>query len=234
MPALKNEHHEIFAQALADGKPLLRAHELAGYKPDWRNANVIRRRTDVQQRINEIAGQKAHMQAAAQERAIEKAAVSKAEVFKELAILAFSDIGEIISWGEPTAIRDPDTGELLRTPNGELQVTHNPVLKSMDQLPDRVRRTIKDISFGQFGYPKIKLYSKDRALEKLGRELGMFQIAALDPQGRSTPEEVKRNEEARAQLRALLENEAAQWHRPEPQAQIAKPNGKGNGKNGSS
>jgi hypothetical protein len=52
MSVLKNTRHEIFAQQVAAGKPLLEAHEIAGYKPNQGNAGTLEMK--VRERIREI------------------------------------------------------------------------------------------------------------------------------------------------------------------------------------
>lgn len=71
MPVLKNQKHEIFARAVAQGRTADQAYEEAGYKPNRHNASRLRNTNEnVRARIEEIKGQKT-------EKVIEKAAISR-------------------------------------------------------------------------------------------------------------------------------------------------------------
>lgn len=88
------------------------------------------------------------------ERRREKATVTADRVVEELAVIAFSDLGEAARWG-PTGVK----------------------LLDSKTLEERVRRAIESV--GETGSGKarrmtIKQHSKTKALELLGRHLGMF------------------------------------------------------------
>ena len=78
--ALKNARHERFAQEIAAGKGLEEAHGLAGYRADRRNAQHLRQRDDISRRIEEILANREKVAAKVAERAIERAAITKADV----------------------------------------------------------------------------------------------------------------------------------------------------------
>jgi hypothetical protein len=62
MKPLKNRYHEIFAQKLATGAPLLNAYLSAGYKNSSSaryNASRLRNSPAVRERVNELLAQSA-------------------------------------------------------------------------------------------------------------------------------------------------------------------------------
>lgn len=54
MPVLKNARHERFAQFVAQGKTLVEAHELAGFKVNDGNCSTLHNRPDIQERLKEL------------------------------------------------------------------------------------------------------------------------------------------------------------------------------------
>ena len=94
MPELQNAKHERFAQEISRGASATAAYIAAGGAENsaGQSAYRVRKRADVQQRIAEIQREREHINAAATELAIERAAVSKEGVIRELAKIAFADI----------------------------------------------------------------------------------------------------------------------------------------------
>lgn len=54
MPALENQRHELFAQALAKGKSADEAYAEAGYKPNRGNAATLKANQNVIARVSEL------------------------------------------------------------------------------------------------------------------------------------------------------------------------------------
>jgi hypothetical protein len=54
MGVLKNARHEVFARAIADGKPVSQAYVHAGYPPNRGNASRLNAREYIRQRVAEI------------------------------------------------------------------------------------------------------------------------------------------------------------------------------------
>jgi hypothetical protein len=54
MPVLHNQRHELFAQHLASGKTATEAIALAGYKPNGRNADALKKRQEIARRVAEL------------------------------------------------------------------------------------------------------------------------------------------------------------------------------------
>lgn len=100
----------------------------------------------------------AAIQAAMDARA-ERTEVTQDQVLLELARIAFSDLKSVAEWGQ---------GE---TEKG-IRYTWIRLLESED-LPEDVSRAIAEVSMGRNG-PKVKLHSKTRALELLGKHLKLF------------------------------------------------------------
>jgi len=80
---LKNQRHEKFAQAVAEGKTNVQAYVIAGYKENIGNASTLACRPEIKERVNQI---KVEAAAAAQ--------VTVRRVVTELARVAFTDITE--------------------------------------------------------------------------------------------------------------------------------------------
>jgi phage terminase small subunit len=59
MPPLENQRHELFAQALAKGKPIAHAYAEAGYAPDNGHASRLASNGNVQARVAELQGRSA-------------------------------------------------------------------------------------------------------------------------------------------------------------------------------
>ena len=54
MPTLENEHYELFAQSLAQGKTAQQAYSDAGYKPSRKNAWRLKTNKDIMERVAEL------------------------------------------------------------------------------------------------------------------------------------------------------------------------------------
>ena len=74
MPVLSNARHERFAQAIAEGKTFIEAHEIAGFKPNDGNASKMASRPEIQDRVKEITGISAKNTGVTLEGLIEEAA----------------------------------------------------------------------------------------------------------------------------------------------------------------
>ena len=110
MPLLKNQRHEHFAQLVAGGKDGTSAYVTAGFSPNGAQQSAIRllKVAVVCERIAEL---RKAVEEPARERAIEKAAVSKAWVLERLTKVV--DLGMAV---EP--VMGPD-GAPLPAPGGQ-------------------------------------------------------------------------------------------------------------------
>ena len=90
----------------------------------------------------------------AQESLLARVAVTQEDVIRELAQIAFSDMGSYAKWG-------PDGIDL----------------KESDKLPEGATRVVAEVSqtvTKDGGSVKFRLHNKLEALEKLGKHLGLF------------------------------------------------------------
>src|SRR5438270_13011824 len=84
MSVLRNPKHERFAQEIANGRSLVDAYKAAGFKPDFRNGKRLRDRKDIGQRVDQILTDRERRATLSTERAIERAAITKADVLAML------------------------------------------------------------------------------------------------------------------------------------------------------
>ena len=60
MPVLKNARHELFCQAVAQGKELQEAYVEAGFNANTGNPSTLNKKTHVQRRITELLNKRAN------------------------------------------------------------------------------------------------------------------------------------------------------------------------------
>lgn len=151
MPVLSNARHERFAQAIAEGKTAIEAHEIAGFKPDDGNASKLARKPDVVKRVQEITGA-----------AAERVGVTVERVIAELALLGFSNMQDYMRAG---ADGDPylDFSGLTREQAAAL------VEVTVEDFKDGRGEQARDVR-----KVKFKLADKRAALVDIGKHLGMF------------------------------------------------------------
>jgi len=95
----------------------------------------------------------------------ERTGVTAERIIEELAKIGFSDIRNVVRWGEAVAVKDPDTGEVT--------IANGVALVDSDQLTPAAAACIAEVSQGQSGL-KVKLHDKRAALVDLGKHLGLF------------------------------------------------------------
>lgn len=105
------------------------------------------------------------IEAAMAERAA-RTEITADRVLKELAKIGFSDIRNVVTWGEAIAVKDIETGEVT--------IANGVALVAADQLDESVAATIAEVSQTKDGTLKVKLHDKRAALVDIGRHLGMF------------------------------------------------------------
>jgi phage terminase small subunit len=84
----------------------------------------------------------------------ERTKITLDRVLEELALIAFSDMRDFVTWG-PNGVR----------------------LKASDELPEKVARCVSELaeSPGKYGSSiRLKLHDKLAALDKLARHIGFF------------------------------------------------------------
>lgn len=179
MSKLKNDRHERFARALAQGDTADEAYAKARYRAHRGNAARLRANENIQARVGEIQG-----------RAAERAEITIADVLAELAKIGFADMGTYIRFenGEPvldfSALPDGATAVIS-------EITQD-VLQGRGDDPDTVKRT------------KFKLYDKRAALVDIGKHLGMFIDRLGGPDGGPIKIDAEIDERALARRIALI------------------------------
>jgi phage terminase small subunit len=173
MPVLINDRHERFAQAIAFGKDEIDAYRAAfgdvkidpAEAPKLRKkAASMRRRADVRERVAELMEMRGAIGVISIERAIAESVVDRKQVLDELAVIAFSDIGEIMDFDSPEPgfhMRDPKSiSKRARRAISGIKVRRYVERDGAD------RKQVEVIEF--------KFWSKDTALDRLGRFFGLW------------------------------------------------------------
>lgn len=103
----------------------------------------------------------------------EKFLIRKNEVIRELAILAMSDLGDVLEWGQEPV--EDDEGLPVTLPNGEPVM--RPVVTPVNSraIPPALRRAISEVSMSDKGTFKVKMHDRMKALEMLARIHGLFE-----------------------------------------------------------
>lgn len=99
MPPLKNQRHELFAQALAKGKTGDEAYAAAGFSRDRRNASRLTTNDAIKNRVAELV-----------EPAIRKTKITIEELLEELIPIAKQDMADFVDWNESgVTLKDSST-----------------------------------------------------------------------------------------------------------------------------
>jgi len=104
VPILKNPRYERFSQELAKGVPAEHAYKTAGFRPSRQGASTLRNKIDISERVTELLAQRETLHGQASAKAIERAALSKEWIIKNLMDNAMMCMGK-----KPTHV-DPETG----------------------------------------------------------------------------------------------------------------------------
>jgi hypothetical protein len=129
MPVLSNAKHELFANALAEGKSALDAQVIAGYAKNRGNATTLKQNKLIQKRVADLLERRSEVEAKATEKAATSLAIDREWVM----------------------------GRLKENAERALQV-----------IP------VKDKEGTPTGEFKYEGSVANRALELLGKEIGMF------------------------------------------------------------
>lgn len=141
---LDNPKHELFAQEIAKGQTQAEAYEKAGYKPSESNASTLRSNQKVSDRVAELLASSA-----------ERAEITIANVMKELSRVGFSDVRRLFD----------ESGNLLSITDLEDDVAG--FVSSIEVVANKKGDETEHVH-------KIKTWDKLSALDKLGKQLGMF------------------------------------------------------------
>lgn len=99
--------------------------------------------------------------------------IKAADVLREIAAIAMVDLGRLLSWGMQEV--EHEDGDLVRLPNGKLLMRSFCRPFPSDQMAEHERRAIKSMSMSKNGTFKVEVHDKLKALELLGRHLGLFE-----------------------------------------------------------
>lgn len=104
----------------------------------------------------------------AQQERSERTEITQDMVLQELAKIGFSDIRNVIRWGETTIRTETDDdGKEVQRPY------HGIALIDSTEIDDATAAAIAEVSEGREGL-KVKLHDKKGALVDIGKHLGMF------------------------------------------------------------
>jgi phage terminase small subunit len=114
--------------------------------------------------------------------------ISQDRIIQQLAKIAFSDIKDVVEWRtHEVPLVNPITGETWRDDDGKERVEHvmRVRLKDSDQVDGSVIQEISETQKGGGITHTIKLNDRMKALELLGKHLGMWtdkqQIEVITP-----------------------------------------------------
>jgi len=175
MPVLKNPKHERFAQNVATGMTATDAYLSAGYETDATAARVSATRllanVTVRDRVNELLELRGKKEIKATEKAIEKAALTKAWVITRLMKNAQQALGEIPT---PKTIFDKETGE--RIDAEVIDIDRAAANKALELLGKTMAQFIERKEVGEPG--EFAQMSNDELREHLRREAETLQLWA--------------------------------------------------------
>lgn len=87
-------------------------------------------------------------------------------VLQEYEKLAYSDIRDVIEWGESVAVKDAESGETT--------IVNGVKIKASAAIPAHAAAAIASIEQSKDGNLKVKFHDKRPALDSIGKHLGMF------------------------------------------------------------
>lgn len=102
----------------------------------------------------------------------ERFAVQAADVLRELAAIAMTDIGNVATWGTQEVLDENNVP--MTTPAGKRIM--RPVLSLVPsrKLTAEQRRAIKEVAITKGGTCKVEMHDRIKALHDLGRHMGIF------------------------------------------------------------
>ncbi len=145
MSKLTQKQHQFVVEYLATGSKV-EAYRRAYNRGNMNDRTITRKAQEVAA-LPHVAALIDQLQG----EAMAKCAVSVESTVEALASIAFTNITDAIQWRGSTA-----------------------TLKPLEQLTPRQRAAIKEITLTPEGGVQVKLHDKIRALEALGKYLGMF------------------------------------------------------------
>jgi phage terminase small subunit len=99
----------------------------------------------------------------------ERGGITQTRLIEELAKIAFSDIGRVVTWGPgPAGIPAPKNGVAIE------RMENRVTLLDSDEIEDDVRGAVAEVSQSANGALHVKMHDKIAAIDKLARALGMY------------------------------------------------------------
>jgi phage terminase small subunit len=157
MPILPNTRHEAFAQALATGMTADAAYQEAGYKPNRHNAGRLKTNEHIKARVGELVAASA-----------ERTGVTLDRVLREYECIAFNGMSKFLrisSDGDPII-------DLSQCSPEDLDLLAETTLEDFTEGRGEDARDIRRV--------KIKMLDRLKALEALGKHLGMANMAKTE------------------------------------------------------
>jgi len=156
MTVLKNPRHERFAQEIAKGTFVTKAHEIAGYKSNDGNASKLAAKPEIAARVKEII-----------ERAGVRVEITISRVLEELGKLGFSNMDDYVTIGSD-GLPFVDMARVNRDKMAAVQEVHVETTMSseINEAGEREAVPVRKVKF--------KLADKRLALVDIGKHLGMF------------------------------------------------------------
>ena len=217
MPVLTPPRKERFCQLIASGTPAMKAYGAAGYKPDPRGGNVfrLRHRPEIETRIGELLGRQRELDQLATERAIERLALTKEALARELVPLAVSNLGDYIEFNQDN---DPYF-DLSKATRAQLAAVQSLQIESYADGKGAAAREVKKI--------KLQLHPKIHAAMGIARMFGWVvqkheDVSPLEERLRAmTPEQraADADELHRKVRQMLLEDQRAREAEAEAEAE---------------
>lgn len=178
MPALSNPKHEAFCQAYVRGQHA--GNGTAAYVKAFKcapktagvNACKLLKKTSITSRIAELQAQVAKIEDDATAKAIEKLAITKERVLRELSLIGFANM---LDYVRVTEAGDPEI-DLSRLERDTAAAVQEVTIDSYQDGRGEDAKEVKRIRF--------KLGDKRAALVDMGKHLGLF--VGLPPPAAST------------------------------------------------
>lgn len=166
MIAMLNKRQRQFCEEYLIDLNATQAAIRAGYKEKFAHTNApkLLQNTTIKAKIDELMAERQ-----------KRTEITQDRVLRELAIIAFSNAADYASVVEREAFLEAEDGEKIRVldedGNPVMYRTVEPVLT--EKLTEDQKRALAVIKKGRDGF-EVKPYDKVRALELLGKHLGMF------------------------------------------------------------
>jgi Terminase small subunit len=130
--------------------------------------------------------QKPHVAMAVDSALAKFGGITRTRLLEELGLIAFADIGNVVSWNETAHATGPEGSALVNGENarpsaeGVTKIRPKVTILPSATMDPRVRRAISKLVMTDNGGLRIEMPDKLAALDKLARALGMYTERDLD------------------------------------------------------